>query len=274
MNARNHLILTGILIILFSACQSGIRYPDNLPEADKTEEFVNNGITTITFFDRDGAVFRITSHDSTGKPCINETSGAAEIIILKKDQISETTYYDTRERAMINPLYGYARSRRTRTTDGDIEEESFYDLKDKLVVPYSTGYAVRRYEYDTDHNLTRTMSYNAKRELLLPVIVYSYNSDFMNTRVSYVDESGQLMLNRWGYAYMDSEYSGNMLMGYSYHDLNGNPVMVNEQEEYTINGKNENTPFARASYHQYENSTFLRLYDTDDNLIKEIAFEQ
>lgn len=275
MKSKIYFFFLLLFVLSFTACQSDMKYPDKLPEACDIQSFVYEGVTTKNYYDKDGNIFKCAYYNTNNELINDPESGVAEIITLREDGIVIVTYYDKDKNPVINKHLGYARSRYAYNEFGLQTEETYYDTDHQLIIPtLMCNYAMLRYEYDANGNQTKCTLYDAKKKVILPITVYTYDENQQNTKVSFVDEKGNLMLNKDKYAYIEYKYGDDSMSEYSYHDTKGNLVLVSHgDDDYEVeSGDEENIPHARGKWIYTDTATILRIYNTNNQLIKEYNY--
>ena len=246
--------------------------------ARATYTYAKGGDETLTmYYNADGSLF-----------FTNKGYCGIKQLYKNRKVVDESYYVDEGVRGYSTD--GYSRTTLQYTLWKTVGYQCYYDDQDKLMCPEGIGYAKIKNIYNSRY-LVRTECYGADNKLMLGpdgyAVVEHVFRNKLNTEDILYDTDGKTVINgNRGYARIKYQYGDNkQLIGQSFFDAEGNPVMISGEadevrpiwqgnqaigESYWKNGE---PVIGEKGYHEirheYTTNGILKTefyYDVDGNL--------
>ena len=187
--------------------------------ARATYTYAKGGDETLTmYYNADGSLF-----------FTNKGYCGIKQLYKNRKVVDESYYVDEGVRGYSTD--GYSRTTLQYTLWRTVGYQCYYDDQDKLVCPENIGYAKIKNIYNSRY-LVRTEYYGADNKLMIGpdgyAVVEHVFKNKLNTEDILYDTDGKTVINgSRGYARIKYQYGDNkQLIGQSFFDAEGNPVMI------------------------------------------------
>ena len=248
-------------------------------------------------FDERGFLVKMTSLDGSGKPMNDEAGNAS--LVLHHDELGnvlEGVAYDA-EGNITLVIDGWAIAKFKYNTSGNKIEEKWYDSEGKPTL-HKSFYHLGKYHYDNDGNQIQgeyfgidgkpilttwdlaswKAEYNKKGKpakmayfniygkwnIKAPTEKMDYDEKQQLTKIVYVDNNSNPIINNEGYASIEYQYDDSNLIAISYFGVDGKSILIDsgyqERSLDAVSNKETSTGYHKEHRHYEQGRETTRTY--------------